>query len=178
MTCQGRFITDAPVRMSADEPDFHLRWSRRKLTVRRVYTCLAALLLIVDTIGGVTSTWEDELSRVQTSRVRLLLDVVACCSSTVIELRCLSKSLSLQRANFLLLPVTCVLLTLTTAGGVVVSLVAHMQSWAQPHDHEWIFGVESAGVLLLLLFILAGHATSDCMVLRALHESQPVAATE
>ena len=140
----------------------------RAATLRRALLLMAVLLLVVDFVGGVTELWATERSRAWTSRLRLAVDLLACAAAAAPELSALAPHV---RARSTILPAFS-LLALATAAGLVGALVANAQGWPAPHDHEWIFAVESAGVLVLLLPLLVAHAreSRDAPLSRALRE--------
>ena len=118
----------------------------------RSFAILALLLLVFDSLGGVTPLWADEEVRVVTSRVRLPCDVLCLTAWALVEVGLPCRGQWANRvANATLLRIAPVALGIVTLGGAVAATVC--QALAEPDSvhHEWIFAVESAGVLLLLL---------------------------
>ena len=125
-------------------------------TAWRMLTVLAGLLGIFDGIGGFSEVWAEERARVWASRVRFPAALLAVSIGLGRE-KCSERC----QAFPLLLPL--VALGMVTLGGLVLALVLHGQG--QGHGHEWIFAVESAFVLIMLVAIGAlSHRPASAQV--------------
>ena len=112
----------------------------------RALAFLAFLLFVVDVVGGLTPVWSEEVVRVWTARWRLPVD-----AATLIAWADAHSNSTRRMLSKSFLCVACpTALALATVAGAVGATVR--QLGCRGHDcKEWIFAVESSGVLLLLL---------------------------
>ena len=106
---------------------------------------LAALLLVVDVLGGLTPLWANERVRVGVARVRLPFDFLVLLTWLVLETGVLSGA---WLANRMCMRVAPTALSVVTLGGAIAAIVCQLR---ERTSEDWIFAIESLGVLLLLL---------------------------
>ena len=125
----------------------------RKAALERVLALLILAVLVVDIIGGCTPLWANERVRVLVSRIRLPLDAV------VLTVYFVAATRQSRRNAYCFASIALVLLAMVTTGGIVVACIEQVK---HPSSHEWIFAVESAGVLVLLAaWTCTYHRCSD-----------------
>lgn len=168
---------------------------------RRLFALLCFLMLIFDVVGGLTTVWKNEISRVYTARLRIGVLVVALLAAAFVEFHGLGfrwvdhvEPKIVRGVFWVLMPVAGTLLALLTFGGFVaaiavtsacgLSLQLHtalrkhlmlcptlsshatqgsLHEWTPPHNHEWIFAVES-GCLLLVMCMLWCACGCTCVL--------------
>lgn len=94
---------------------------------RRLFAFLCFIMLIFDLIGGLSSIWQNEISRVHTARLRIGVLVLALMTAIFIEIHGLGwmdwvQPRIAQIMYMLLMPVSGILLALCTLGGFVAAV--------------------------------------------------------
>jgi hypothetical protein len=124
-----------------------------RTTNEQALAFLAFLLLVVDSVGGLTPIWSDEEVRVCTARWRLPVDVLTLVAWAAAAFAHGDRARRLWRS---LLLVTCpAALILTTVIGAIAAIARQMRCGHSEQCKDWIFACESSGVLLLLLLWIA-----------------------
>jgi hypothetical protein len=105
------------------------RMTRSVVLSRRLFALLCFLMLIFDVVGGLTTVWKNEISRVYTARLRIGVLVVALLAAAFVEFHGLGfrwvdhvEPKIVRGVFWVLMPVAGTLLALLTFGGFVAAI--------------------------------------------------------